>query len=112
MGYKHWNYNEFNTYKGDNSALSDYSLKAAQGAGLCIYVTDIVVNMGGTARLVTLLAGAGGAGILQLSPAANGSMNITFNVPMKVPANTALCCTTAGTSTGFFIAVNGYIGKN
>lgn len=112
MGYKHWNYNEFNSYKGDNNALSDFSLKATPGSGMCIYITDIAVNMGATARLVSLLAGAGGAGIYQMSPAAAGFVNINFNVPLKVPANTALCCTTAGASVGFFIAVNGYIGKN
>jgi hypothetical protein len=104
----HWNSNQFNVRIASDDAQTNAVMKAAPNTGSALYVTDIHINMGATARLVSVLDGASGTAIWKGSPAAAGMQTIHFKTPLKLTAATALCCTTAGASVGFFIAVNGY----
>ena len=50
MAQMHWNSNQFNVRSVANTSDTNASLKAAPGAGLAIYITDITLNAGATAR--------------------------------------------------------------
>jgi hypothetical protein len=111
MSQSHWNSNQYNVRIASDDAQTNASMKAAPAAGLALYITDIHINMGATARLVSVLDGSGGTALWKGSPAAAAMQTITFKTPLKLTAATALCCTTAGASVGFFIAVNGFVAR-
>jgi len=90
------------------TAQTNTSMKAAPGASLSFYITDIVFNTA-VAGTVKLLNGSGGSTLYSLpGMAANGgSSSVGFRTPIKLSANTALCVTTTGTGA-MFVLVNGY----
>lgn len=88
------------------------SCQAAPGAGLSLYVTDVIATEGGTAGTVTLSAGTGAACVttnVAFTPAwampINGNLTMNFTTPIKTTANTLLCATATQTST---LLVNGF----
>lgn len=87
-----WSYHE-----NSSSALTDQSVKAAPGAGLSIYITDIVFSTG-AATACNIFFEEGSTTILgpyYLEATAGRGMAIQFATPKKVTANTALTVTTS-----------------
>ena len=90
------------------SAQTNASVKAAPGASLSLFVTDIMLSNGAVAGNVTLLDGSGGTVLFELYPAINGGAVLNLRTPIKLTANTALCITST-TVTTHSIFVSGYI---
>lgn len=90
------------------SAQTNASVKAAPGASLSLYITDIQVSNGATAGNVTLLDGSGGTVLYEVYPAINGGAVLSLRSPIKLTANTALCITST-TVTTHSVFVSGYI---
>jgi len=109
MGQKHWNSNEFNARLASDTAWTNASLQAAPAAGVRLYITDICIFGGATARIFSLLDGSGGTTIYKASLAANGFCEAHLQVPLRLTAATALCLTSSGASVAAFVGVNGYI---
>jgi hypothetical protein len=97
------------TVNGEYSgAQTNTSLKAAPGAGLSLYMTDILISNGATAGSVKLIDGSGGATkVGTLYFAVNGGCAISFKTPIKLTANTALCVTSVSVTT-HSVTVNGF----
>lgn len=86
------------SYHSDGStALTDASVHAAPGAGLSLYVTDIVVSSGAaTAMNVFFEEGATKVlGPYYLEAVAGRGFALHFGTPKKITANTALTVTTS-----------------
>jgi hypothetical protein len=112
MGYKHWNYNEYNVVGATTAAIAENaSLKVTPGAGLSIYITDYMISNEGTANTVRLLNGSGGAAKLMWYVPVNTSFQGRFNVPIKLDANTALCLTTTA-ADHCVVYVNGFVARS
>lgn len=90
------------------SAQTNTTVKAAPGAGLKLYVTDVIVSNGATAGNITLLDGSGGTVLLELYPAINGGLTHSFRTPIALTANTLLAITST-TVTTHSVTVSGYI---
>ena len=90
------------------SAQTNQSVKAAPGASLSLYITDISISNGATAGNITLLDGSGGTVLYEIYPAINGGAVVSLRSPIKLTANTALCITST-TVTTHSIFVSGYI---
>lgn len=80
-----------------SSALTDSTVHAAPGAGLSLYVTDIVVSTGAaTALNVFFEEGASKVlGPYYLEAVAGRGLALHFQTPKKITANTALTVTTS-----------------
>lgn len=89
------------------SAQTNTSIKAAPGASLSLYVTDIVISNGATAGNITLLDGSGGTVVFEHYPAINGGIAISVKQPIRLTANTALCITST-TVTTHSVNIGGY----
>jgi hypothetical protein len=86
------------SYHSDgSSALTDATVHAAPGAGLSLYVTDIVVSTGAaTALNVFFEEGASKVlGPYYLEAVAGRGLHLKFATPKKITANTALTVTTS-----------------
>lgn len=95
--------------------------QAAPGASTSLYVSDVFLYNGSTtASALQLVTGTGtncGTGTANVTPpvsllsnaAAGATLFMTFQNPLKVPANQALCCKTGG-STAFSCLVSGHSG--
>jgi hypothetical protein len=95
------------------------SCQAAPGASLSLYVTDVLIANGSTtASTLSLATGTGtncATGIANVTlpqsmptnAGAGSWMAFNFQTPVKVTANQAVCCRTAG-STAFGCQVSGY----
>jgi hypothetical protein len=90
------------------SAQTNATVKAAPGAGLKLYITDVIVSNGATAGNVTLLDGSGGTVLLELYPAINGGLTHSFRTPLALTANTLLAITST-TVTTHSVTVSGFI---
>lgn len=80
-------------------AQTNTSVKAAPGAGLSLYVTDIFVSNGATAGIITLLDGSGGTVLFRAYCAINGGVVMNLMTPLRLTANTALCITSTTVTT-------------
>lgn len=90
------------------AAQTNTSVKAAPGAGLKLYITDIFISNGATAGNVTLLNGSGGSVLWECYPGINGGAVLNLRQPIVLSANTALCITST-TVTTHAINVSGFI---
>jgi len=102
-----------NTLSGVTSAItntSDTAVIAAQGAGVRIYVTQMVVlNTSGTATLVNIKDGT--TTIYTVSaPATSGQIALTFPVPLRLTANNALNVACGTTAANVIVSASGYKG--
>lgn len=93
-----------------SSAQTNNELKAAPGAGLSLYVTDIVISNGATAGTVKLVEDTGGTPADLLGPVylgINAGMSKKFATPIRLTAdkNLGFTSTLATTHTIF---VSGY----
>jgi hypothetical protein len=101
----------FNARIGSDNAFTNYELKAAV-TGYHIYVTDIDIDCGATARAFKILDGADGTVLWQASLAANTNHHAHLNTPLRLTVSKALDLTSAGASVGAFAAVHGFIVKD
>jgi len=90
-----------------SSAQTNASVKAAPGAGLSLYITDIFVSNGATAGIITLLDGSGGTVIFRAYTAINGGAVLNLQTPIRLTANTALCITST-TVTTHSVTISGF----
>jgi len=107
-----------NTTSAQGSAITTTTqVLGLSGASLSYYLTDVVVSCGATASAVSVVSSTTAGNACATSPAnvvpalnlpVNGSLAINFHTPIKVTANSALCCKTSG-STAFSCLVSGYI---
>lgn len=102
--------NKWSYHEDSSSALTDTTVKAAPGAGLSIYVTDIVVSTGAaTAFNVFFEEGATKVlGPYYLEAVAGRGLALHFLTPKKITANTALTVTTSA-AIAHSIDVTGFI---
>jgi hypothetical protein len=90
------------------SAQTNATVKAAPGASLKLYITDILLSNGATAGNVTLLDGSGGTVLWEAYPAITGGAKDTRKSPIVLTANTLLAITST-TVTTHSLTVSGYI---
>lgn len=90
------------------AAQTNTTVKAAPGAGLSLYLTDIAISNGATAGNITLLDGAGGTVLYELYVAINGGGIDNRNTPIKLTANTLLAITSTGVTT-HSVTISGFI---
>lgn len=102
-----WSYHE-----NSSSALTDTSVHAAPGAGLSLYVTDIIVSTGAaTAFNIFFEEGASTVlGPYYLEAVAGRGFQVHFQTPKKITANTALTVTTSA-AIAHGIDVTGFIAR-
>ncbi len=90
------------------TAQTNATVKAAAGAGLSLYITDVIISNGATAGNITLLDGSGGTVLLEAYPAIRGGLTHQFRSPIKLTANTLLAITST-TVTTHSLTVCGFI---
>lgn len=91
------------------SVVASTQLVAAPGAGLSIYVTDIVVSNSGSALTVIGLLPAAGTNVFDLACAANGGGGtVNLRTPWKLPAATALNYLSS-VATTHFLTISYYV---
>ena len=90
------------------AAQTNATVKAAAGAGLKLYITDIYVSNGATAGNITLLDGSGGSVKFETYPAINGGGVFSLKTPIALTANTLLAITST-TVTTHSLTVSGFI---
>lgn len=86
----------------ETSAQTDKELKAAPGAGLSLYITDIIISNGATAGTVIIEGDGASAKTKLVGPlylASNGGAVINFKTPIKVAANKNIALTSAKVTT-------------
>jgi hypothetical protein len=91
-GPQSWSY-----HSNGSTALTDASVHAAPGAGLSLYVTDIVFSSG-AATAINCFFEEGASTVLgpyYLEAVAGRGLHIKFATPKKITANTALTVTTS-----------------
>lgn len=90
------------------TAQTNATVKAAAGAGLKLYITDIYCSNGATAGNITLLDGSAGTVLWESYPAINGGGVISLRSPIALTANTLLAITST-TVTTHSLTICGYI---
>jgi hypothetical protein len=94
-----------------SSAQTNNQLKAAPGASLSLYITDVIVSNGATAGSFKLVEDEGGTPV-QIGGtkyfAINGGMALHFKTPHRLTANKSLGFTST-TVTTHSVEVHGYI---
>src|SRR3990172_2833549 len=81
------------------TAQTNATVKAAPGASLSLYLTDIIISNGATAGNITLLDGSGGTVLIEIYPAINGGCSSNLRTPIKLTANTLLAITSTSCTT-------------
>ena len=101
--------NAWSVTETNGSAQTNNELKAAPGAGLSLYITDIIISNGGTAGSVLFVETTGTpvTVIEKLYFGVNSGVPIRFITPIKLTANKNFGFTSASVST-HTILVNGY----
>lgn len=104
--------NQFNARLASDTAWTNATLKAAPGADRCIFITDIVVNGGATARTFSILDGSGGTVLYKVSLGINGWASVQLKTPIRLTVNTLCALTSSGASVGAFVGINGFVALN
>jgi len=99
-------YTNFHHCEEQAASVTGNELVAAPGAGLSIYLTDLIITCDATGE-VTLLDGST-AIVGKMNAAIAGSFSHSFETPIKLTANTALNWTIAATGGGT-CTVTGFI---
>lgn len=103
--------NSFVLFEDHTSAQTNNQLKAAPGANLSIYITDIIFSNGATAGSIKLVEDEGGtpAQITQtVYMAINGGAVMNFTTPKRLTANKSLGFTST-TVTTHSVEIHGYV---
>lgn len=93
-----------------SSAQTNKELKAAPGAELSLYVTDIIISNGATVGNIKLVEDTGGSPVDIVEVmyfAINGGAVISLKIPIKITANKNLGYTSVDCTT-HSITVRGY----
>lgn len=93
------------------TAQTNKAIKAAPGAGLSLYITDVIVSNGATAGNIKFVEDTAGTPVDLIEVmylAANGGAPLHFNTPIKVTANKDFGYTST-TVTTHSVTVCGYI---
>lgn len=101
----------FRASENNSTAQTNNELVAAPGAGLSLYITDIVVSNGATAGSIRLVEDTAGTPVIimnELYMAVNGGAVMQFKTPLKLTANKNLGYTSTSVTT-HTITVSGYI---
>lgn len=104
--------NTFNCGVDNNN--SSTLCQSAPGAGLSLYITDVMISNGPTAQAIRIRAGTGGSCssptlmIPRVFFPINDKFNHSYRVPIKAPVNAGICCDISG-STAFSCSIQGYI---
>lgn len=103
--------NAFVLFEDHTSAQTNNQLKAAPGAGLSLYITDVIFSNGATAGSIKLVEDEGGTPV-QISQtlymAINGGAVMNFKTPKRLTTNKSLGFTSA-TVTTHSVEIHGYI---
>jgi hypothetical protein len=92
-----------------NGTSTDFSTFAAGGAGIHNYITTIsIYNSSSTDGYVDFRDGAAGSVIFTAAAPQTGGSVITFPVPLKFAANTAVAYDVSGALTTVYISVVGF----
>jgi hypothetical protein len=100
----------FNTTDNQSIAQTNTALKAAPGAGLSLYITDIIISNGATAGNVKIVEDTSGipVDIIEVMYfAINGGMSKKFRTPIRASANVDIGYTSV-TSTTHSVTISGY----
>lgn len=92
-------------------AQTNLELKAAPGASLSLYITDIVVSNGATAGTVKFVQSTASSPVDKISPLylpINGFITMQFLTPIRITANTNFGITSV-TCTTHSVILNGFI---
>lgn len=101
----------FSATENHATAQTNNELVAAPGAGLSLYITDIIVSNGATAGTIKFVGDTGGTPVTRIEVlylAINGGAPIQLKQPLKIATNTNFGFTSA-TVTTHTIFVSGYI---
>ena len=102
--------NLFSYHENSSSALTDTTVQAAPGAGLSLYVTDIICSTG-AATAFNIFFEEGSTTVLgpyYLEATSGRGLVIRFKTPKKITANTALTVTTS-VAIAHSIDITGFI---
>ena len=102
--------NRWSYHANGSTALTDAEVQAAPGAGLSVYITDIVFSSG-AATAINLFIEEGSTtklGPYYLEAVAGRSIHIRFQTPKKHTANTAVTVTTSA-AIAHSVDITGYI---
>ena len=103
--------NSFVLFEDHTSAQTNNQLKAAPGAGLSIYITDVIFSNGATAGSIKLVEDEAGTPV-QIGQTVymgiNGGAVMPFNTPKRLTANKSLGFTST-TVTTHSVEIHGYI---
>lgn len=104
-GPQRWHYHE-----NSSSTLTDTSVHAAPGAGLSLYVTDIVISLGANTDFNVFFEEGSTTvlGPFYLEGKSGRGVALSFRTPKKITANTALTVTTSG-AVAHSIEVLGFV---
>jgi hypothetical protein len=92
------------------TGTADTAVIAAQGAGVRIYVTQMVIlNTSATATLVNIKDGTTTIYTVN-APATSGQIALTFPVPLRLTANNALNVACGTTAANVIVSASGYKG--
>lgn len=103
--------NAFRAAQNQSSAQTNTELQATPGAGLSLYITDIIISNGATEGNVKLVESTGSTplDILEVMYfAINGGCVINFQTPLKLTANKNLGYTSVDCTT-HSVTVSGYV---
>ncbi|MHA2063734.1 MAG: hypothetical protein ACXABY_05045 [Candidatus Thorarchaeota archaeon] len=103
--------NLWDATENNATAQTNNQLKAAPGAGLSLYITDIIISNGATAGSVKIVEDTAGTPVDRIEEmyfAANGGISKRFETPIKITANTDVGFTST-TVTTHSVTLSGYI---
>lgn len=103
--------NHFVLFEDHTAAQTNNQLKAAPGAGLSIYITDVIFSNGATAGSIKLVEDESGTPVQigsTIYMAINGGAVMNFITPKRLTANKTLGFTSA-TVTTHSVEIHGYI---
>jgi hypothetical protein len=92
------------------SAATNDEIKAAAGAGLSLYITDVIVSNGATAgkiKFVEDTAGTPVTRIEEINLAVNGGCHLKFQTPLRISTNKNFGYTST-TMTNHSVTVSGF----
>jgi hypothetical protein len=89
--------NKWSYHEDSSSTLTGASVQSAPGAGLSVYVTDIILSLGAATALNLVLKESSTVivGPLYLEAVNGRTIHVRFHTPKKCTANTALTVTTS-----------------
>ncbi len=102
--------NSWKVLENHSSAQTNNNLKAAPGASLSLYITDIIISNGATAGSAQIVEDEGGTPVTIGGPyyfAVNGGIAIPLVTPIRLTANKSLGFTST-TVTTHTIELHGY----